>query len=33
MTYEFPVDNAALYGERRPQFVNRGLPAAGLDAA
>ncbi len=33
MTYEFPVDTADLYGERRPQFVNQGLPAAGLDQA
>ena len=33
MTYEFPVDTAALYGERRPQFVNQGLPAADLDQA
>ncbi|MEY9935537.1 esterase FrsA [Catenulispora sp. GP43] len=33
MSYEFPVDAAALYGERRPQFVNQGLPAADLDEA
>jgi esterase FrsA len=33
MSYEFPVDTAALYGERRPQFVNQGLPAADLDEA
>lgn len=31
MTYEFPVNPADLYGERRPQFVNRGLPSADLD--
>jgi esterase FrsA len=33
MNYEFPVATAALYGERRPQFVNQGLPAADLDKA
>ncbi|MEZ0115713.1 esterase FrsA [Catenulispora sp. EB89] len=33
MSYEFPVDAAALYGERRPQFINQGLPAADLDEA
>lgn len=33
MAYEFPIDIAALYGERRPQFINQGLPAADLDAA
>jgi esterase FrsA len=33
MPYEFAVDPAALYGERRPQFVNQGLPAADLDEA
>jgi esterase FrsA len=31
MTYEFPVNPADLYGERRPQFVNHGLPGADLD--
>jgi len=31
--YEFPVDTAALYGERRPQFINQGLPAADLEEA
>ncbi|MFE2993589.1 alpha/beta hydrolase [Nocardia sp. NPDC059246] len=31
MTYEFPVDTAALFGERRPQFINLGLPAEDVD--
>jgi esterase FrsA len=33
MSYEFPVDTAALLGERHPQWVNLGLPAADLDRA
>lgn len=31
MTYEFAVDTTALYGERRAQFINLGLPAEDLD--
>jgi esterase FrsA len=31
MSYEFPVDTAALMDERYPQWVNLGLPAADLD--
>jgi esterase FrsA len=33
MSYEFAVDAAALYSERRPQFINQGLPAGDLDEA
>jgi esterase FrsA len=33
MSYEFTVDTAALFSERYPQWVNLGLPAAGLDRA
>jgi esterase FrsA len=33
MAYEFTVDTAALYGERRPQFVNQGLASTDLDDA
>jgi esterase FrsA len=31
MSYEFDVDTAALFGERCPQWVSLGLPAADLD--
>ncbi|MGF6888547.1 esterase FrsA [Nocardia sp. GAS34] len=33
MAYEFAVDLDALYDERRPQFINQGLPAGDLDRA
>lgn len=33
MSYEFPVDTDALYGERRAQFANQGLPVDELDRA
>ncbi|MEV6323730.1 hypothetical protein AB0M45_21430 [Nocardia sp. NPDC051787] len=33
MGYEFTVEFEALFGARRPQFINLGVPAADLDAA